>query len=293
MTAVPQTGTRKADFTEIYDRPDPRDYWRVLGDLDYEIPQQGAPIFSALLDARRELEAPTEAPQTVVDICCSYGNNAALLRCDVSLEEIRRRYRGDDVAKLSVDALAESDRAFYRSRTRPRAPRVLGLDVASNAVDYAQRVGLLERGFSCDLEHGETPAALAPSVRGADMLTTTGGVGYITERTFTRLLDAAMPGTTPWVVSFVLRMFPYGGVADSLAQYGLVTERLEGRCFPQRRFASEEERDAALHDVRVAGGDPAGLEDTGRYYAELYVSRPAHHVAQASLQEMLGGTGPG
>lgn len=289
MAAVPQTGTRKADFSEIYDRPDPRGYWRVLGDLDYEIPQQGAPIFTALLGARRELEPPTEAPQTVVDICCSYGVNAALMRCDVSLAEIHHRYRSDEVAKLSVDELAESDRAFYRSRTRSGAPRVIGLDVASDAVAYGQRVGLLEQGFSCDLEHGDPPDALAPAVRGADMLTITGGVGYVTERTFGRLLDAAMPGTTPWVVSFVLRMFPYDGVADALAQYGLVTERLEGRCFPQRRFASEEEHDAALHDVRIAGGDPTGLEDNGRYYAELYVSRPAHHVAQASLQELLGG----
>jgi hypothetical protein len=289
VAAVPQTGTRKADFTAIYDRPDPRDYWRVLGGLDYEIPQQAAPIFSTLLGARRALEPPSDAPQSVVDICCSYGINAALMRCDVTLEEIRDRYTSPETQSLPPGALAEADREFYRSRTRSDAPRVVGLDVAANAVAYGQRVGVLAGGFSCDLEDRTPPDDLARAVHGIDMITITGGVGYVTERTFGRLLDAAMPGTTPWVVSFVLRMFPYEGIADALAEYGLVTERLEGRCFPQRRFASAEERDAALHDVQVAGGDPAGLEDTGRYYAELYVSRPAHHVAQASLQELLAG----
>jgi hypothetical protein len=283
-------GTRKANFDDVYDRPDPRDYFRILGGLDYEIPQQAAPIFSALLEARRDTEPDSPVPQTVVDICCSYGINAALMRCDVTLDEIRARYSGSAVDALSSDELAAQDLAFYRERRRPGAPSVLGMDVASNAVAYARRVGLLDAGYSCDLESEDGPADLAAAAAGADMLTITGGVGYVTERTFGRLLDAVGSSrSTPWVAAFVLRMFPYDGIAAALAEYGLVTERVDGRCFPQRRFASDEERDAAVRDVRLAGADPAGLEETGRYYAELYVSRPAHHVARASVEELLEG----
>src|SRR5665811_2079138 len=35
-----EAGDGKADFNYIYDRPDPRDYFRTLGEFDYEIPQR-------------------------------------------------------------------------------------------------------------------------------------------------------------------------------------------------------------------------------------------------------------
>jgi hypothetical protein len=37
----------------------------------------------------------------------------------------------------------------------------------------------------------------------------------------------------------------------------------------------EAEREAALREVCGRGLDPAGMEDTGRYYADFYLSRPA------------------
>src|ERR1019366_4640724 len=45
------TGDRKADFTRIYNQPDPRAYFRTLNDLEYQVPQQALPIFEAVLAA--------------------------------------------------------------------------------------------------------------------------------------------------------------------------------------------------------------------------------------------------
>lgn len=39
---------------------------------------------------------------------------------------------------------------------------------------------------------------------GVDLVTTTGGVGYVTERTFDGVLGARRGGSTPWVPSFGL-----------------------------------------------------------------------------------------
>jgi hypothetical protein len=54
VTGSSDLGDGKADFNHIYDRPDPREYFRILGELDYEIPQRAQPVFEALV---RELRS--------------------------------------------------------------------------------------------------------------------------------------------------------------------------------------------------------------------------------------------
>ena len=102
-----------------------------------------------------------------------------------------------------------------------------------------------------------------------DLVISTGCVGYVTEKTLTRVAR----GARPWMAHFVLRMFSYEPVAASLAELGYETARVGG-VFQQRQFASNEEQTQILDTLSAAGVDPAGLESDGRLYARLYVSRP-------------------
>jgi hypothetical protein len=52
------------------------------------------------------------------------------------------------------------------------------------------------------------------------VILSTGSVGYVTDKTFRAILDA-MP-RRPWIISFVLRMFPYDSLVDTFAEHGLV-----------------------------------------------------------------------
>ena len=293
MTGTAEAGDGKADFEHIYNRPDPRDYFRTLGEFDYEIPQRAQLVFQALLTAlRSRRQGAGVAPLRVLDLCCSYGVNAALMRCDVSLDELFDHYASPALADASPAELARVDQAYYAERRRLDAVRVYGLDVAGHAVAYGCRVGLLDGGWAQDLEAGDPSRQLTDHLDGVDLVITTGGVGYITERTFGRVLGARRDGSTPWVAAFVLRMFSYARITSTLAQHGLVTEQLTGVTFPQRRFASAAEREVALREVSGRGLDPAGLEDTGRYHADFYLSRPAADVAQQPLVELLDGAVP-
>lgn len=270
----------KANFDEIYDQPDPRDYYRWLGAHDYSVPHYGRQVFRQVLDA-----LPVAQP-TVVDLCCSYGVNAALLKHDVELHELYDRYGSDDVAGLSPGALIERDREFFAGVRRAGAPEVIGLDVAGNAVDYAVEVGLLDHGLVANLEVGEPTPEVAEVVGAADLLTVTGGVGYVTERTFGRLLDCA-PEQKPWVAALCLRTVPYEPIAESLAQQGLVTEQLDGVTFPQRLFVDDDERAYALGELDARGLAPDGREADGAYHVNVYLSRPAQDAAARSLDEIL------
>lgn len=281
----------KENFSHIYDQPDPREYFRVLGGLDYEIPQQAQPVFTTVLAARERQAALAAQPEpgAVLDVCCSYGVNAALLRCDLTLDDIVTRYGEPALAELSPAELAESDRSFYAEHQQVDTLRTIGLDAASNAVSYGCQAGLLDAGLVENLEVNEPSERLAETLSDVGLITTTGGVGYITHRTFDRLLRVAPTEPRPWVAAFVLRMFSYDQIAETLERHGLVTEQLSGVTFPQRRFASAHEHEATVDMLHASGLDAVVEDEQDSYHAVFYLSRPAEDAAAEPLDKLLDG----
>lgn len=280
----------KANFDHVYDLPDPRGYFEALGSLDYLAPEHGRRLFPTLLQRVRAAGGPAG----VLDLCCSYGVNAALLGHDLTLDDLYARYASPELADLSTEELLDADRAFYAERRRLSPPEVVGADSAANAVRYALRAGLLEAGFGEDFEATDPPEAFRRAVGGVGLVTVTGGVGYVWERTFDRVLKSvagARPdGRAPWVATLPARLVDYGPLSDLFSRYGLVTERLSSRTFPQRRFADAAEREHVLRQLADMGVDPSGREEEGWYHADLYLSRPPED-AEVPVDELLGASG--
>ena len=190
---------------------------------------------------------------------------------------------------MSSEELAEADTAFYGGRVRREAPQVIGVDVSRNAVSYGVRSGLLDAGFAENLEEDEPTEEFGRAVSGADLLTVTGGVGYISERTFGRLLDRMTEGPEgriPWVAVFALRWVSYEEISEVLSGYGLVTEKLDGYTFTQRRFADDAEREYVLAKLAKMGIDASGKEEEGWHHTDFYLSRPADE-AETPLETLL------
>jgi SAM-dependent methyltransferase len=274
----------KANFGRLYAAPDPREYYRVLYGLDYIVPDLARSIFRALIAAR---ETDLRRRVRVLDLGCSYGVNAALARFPFDLARLAQRYAGPEMQGLATSTLIDLDRHYFRSWPRLTDAQFIGLDASRPAIDYATAVGLLDYGVATDLEHHEPTAAESEILSGVDLIVSTGCVGYVTRRTFRHLLDRAHPGDPPWVASFVLRMFSYHEIADLLARHGLVTEKLEGITFIQRRFHSEDELRSVVANLEGQGIDPSGKEADGLYHAELYVSRPEAVVRDMPLTSVL------
>ena len=286
-TAFRQINRAKANFDTIYTDPDPREYFRVLYGLDYVIPDLAKPIIRTLMDA---LRYDAGRPVRVLDIGCSYGINAALARYPLDLRRLAQRYASAEMRALDSDTLIQLDRHYYRSWPAHGDARFIGLDSSAPAVRYALNAGLLDAAVSTNLEH-EEPGARDRGVLGdLDLIVSTGCVGYVTERTFRRILAVQNKARAPWVVNFVLRMFPYDAMASELEQYGLVTEKLKGVTFVQRRFHSGEEAAGMLEVLENKGVDVTGKEAEGLLQAELFVSRPAYWVERAPLGELVSVT---
>lgn len=272
----------KADFGDIYNRPDPRDYYTTLGSLGYVIPQHGADAFSRLL--RHRTAGGEGVSPKVLDVCCSYGVGGALLKTDLRLQQLYAHYRDVTTSEANGHGLLPVDREFFAKHRRPDAPRVVGLDVAKNAIDYAVAAGLLDDGVSGNFEDSDPSPTVAALIADTQLVTTTGGIGYVTERTFERLL--ALMDTTPWVAAFCLRQYDYTPIAQLFERYGLQTEKSE-RTYHQRRFVGEAEQQWALSQVAARGLDTAGKETDGHYHAELFVSRPPDDVQACPLSQLL------
>ena len=281
----------KTNFEVIYDLEDPREYFNTLGNFGYCIPQHGQRVFSELIEARRagvNGNGTGEGRTKVVDVCCSYGVIAALLKHDIVIDDLYTRYRSEELAGLSSEELARADAAFYGERMKEGAPEVVGVDVARHAVSYGLRSGVLDAGFAENLEEDEPTEELRSAVSGTDLLTITGGVGYISECTFERLLGcmAGEDGRLPWIAVFALRWVSYDDISDVLSSFGLVTEKLAGRTFTQRRFTGAEEREYVLEELAGMDVDSTGREDTGWYHANFYLSRPVQD-ASIPLETLL------
>jgi SAM-dependent methyltransferase len=274
----------KMDFSDLYTSRDPRNYFKYLGQLDYIIPHLAQPIFNQLVRARQELQ---DEPVTVLDLGCSYAINGALMKYALDYEALRQRYTAPTLQGLSSDEVLELDCHFYRSWPKHEGVRVIGLDISENAIRYGEKCGLLDRGLAIDLENRDLTPDEAADLADVDIIVSTGCVGYVTSKTFERVLKASRRGRAPWVASFVLRMFPFDAIERTLNDYGIVTEPYEGASFVQRRFANREEMEAAIRAVEARGLDSEGLETDGLYHANLFLSRPPEEIERQPIQKLV------
>ncbi len=272
---------QKADFGAIYDQPDPRSYFNTLVDFDYVIPQEGSAVFRRLL---RALPVDAAKVPTGLDLCCSYGIVSTLIKTDLHIRDVYRHYGAPGVDSMSPEEVRSMDRQLVRTRLRSQRPRMIGLDIAANAVDYAVATGSLDAGVAENLEQDDPSSEFTRLMADVDLIATTGGVGYVTEKTFDRLLQVAKPSTQ--VAAFCLRTYDYGPIAQTLAAHGLVTESMT-RTFRQRRFVDPDEQQWAIDRVRDRGLDPSGREDDGYYHADFHLSRPADTVSKHPIDELL------
>lgn len=265
---VPLHTTGKASFDDIYDRPDPREYYARMSELDYRIPELAKPFFQQQIREYRA-SARVDAP-TVLDIGCSYGVNAALLRFDTTIGDLADHYRtAEDVDHA---ALVARDRARLEARDQLPGVRFIGMDAARPALSYAHAAGFVHDTVHADLEAADPTDEQRRTLAAADIVISTGCVGYVTEKTLTRVA-LAHPRRRPWMAHFVLRMFSFEPIAAELAALGYRTERAPG-VFEQRRFASDSERTQVLNTLAANGIDTDGQESTGWLLANLYISRP-------------------
>ena len=274
----------KATMDHIYDRADPRAYFRELKSVGYRITGAAKPVLQRLIELRQK---QTDDTVHMLDLGCSYGINAALLKHDLSIQDLYDRWGELEQRSATAKEIIEQDADFFAQLDQVEDIEVIGLDVAENAIAYGEQAGLLDLGLAMDLESQPLPQDVWPDLATVDLVTSTGCVGYVTEKSFEELLPAVTRGARPWFANFVLRMFPFEEIAETLGKAGFVTEKLSQRLFVQRKFASRDEQDKVLEQLIERGIDPSGKETEGHLLAELYLTRPRDEAVDVPIERLL------
>src|SRR3546814_7530408 len=67
----------------------------------------------------------------------------------------------------------------------------------------------------------------------------------------------------------------------------MMTEKLAGSTFVQRRFRNEEEFERSLGALKARGIDTSGFEADGLFQADLFVSRPEADATAMPLEALV------
>ena len=108
--AYEESNNSKADMEHIYDQPDPRAYFRELKKLNYAIPERAKPIFQKLITRMQRERHDT---LHVLDLGCSYGINAALLKHDLSMPDLYEHWCKEDLVEATPEEVAACDQQYF------------------------------------------------------------------------------------------------------------------------------------------------------------------------------------
>jgi hypothetical protein len=205
----------------------------------------------------------------------------------MSMEELYDHWGRAVLRDLAPVEVARSDLQFFDELEGSEDISITGLDQAESAVAYGLQAGLLDKGLAVNLEIDPVPDAAKANLALVDLVTSTGCVGYVTEKSFEGLLPFITQVRLPWISNFVLRMFPFDAIDECLREWGYVTEKLEGATFVQRRFDTALEQHEVIEQLHERGLDPTNKESNGQLLAEFFLSRPAQEVEARPIERLL------
>ncbi len=259
-------------YKDVYDRDDPRAYFRTLEPLGYRQPEVLAGFFAE----RGAVIAKHLGKErlTLLDFGCGYGVFGAVLRHGLLMQDL--------YAYFAEDADLAADRAFFaRNRSERQGPVIGGLDIAASAVAYAEACGLIDRGFTENLTEEAPGAALAAFFQTTDIVVETGAVYNHVPACYARLLAG---GGRPWM------LFGPRGDADTrpllalLGEHGYVIEEASRQRRRYRRFSDPEEAVDSEANMRQLDRDLALESRRGWFLNPLLLARPRAEAAALPIE---------
>jgi hypothetical protein len=265
---------RSDDFEQVYDLDDPAPYYAPLADADYRMPAELAGwLDRATPWLRAELSAG-ERPLRTLDFACGYGFVGAMLRHRLDVSDVYDHYASRSWASGDGRANWSGDAAFFAGRRKDldgsRAWELAGLDIAGNAVAYAEATGLIERGFTDSIPDDGVGRELARYLETVDLVVESGAIGGIYRECFGPIVDG---GRRPWFVYCPRPSVDLGPLDALWADVGYEVERREP-AVRYRKPIGVSERDELLAQTVAAGNDPTTAFVGDHLAVQIHLARP-------------------
>lgn len=279
-------GAGEQAFRNICNAADPRRFFAWAASVDYVLPTEAKPVLRGVINGLRGQRGKNTI--AALDIGCSYGINAALLKYDLEMDALHDHWGQRRLAEAGAEEVLEYDQRYFSALEIVRNITMFGADAAENAVDYAVKAGLLDDGAADGGGEPAAPSDLEAALAKVDLVLSISCFDHGDDAAFDRAVRfAASAGTTPpWIACFVPRNVSYGQTADELAKAGMITETIEGKTFRHRRFTDADEQAQIIADLAARGLETGGEED-GYLHATFHLSRPAAEATARPLEKFL------
>jgi hypothetical protein len=253
------------DFAQVYDRDDPRPYYRALAPLDYRMPG----VIARFLRANHHIlcDAFDTATPRLVDFACGFGAVPALLRHDIDLAALYALY--------DADLDDGGDAGFFERHRRADTPfEIGGVDIAARALAYAHACGLIDHAFDDDTLAAPPGPALARFLDGTAVIFESGSTLNVLMPALLSLIDTASTVQKPWLLYAPRFDVDDAPLRKGLAARGYVVASVNSRPIRYRRSISAKERRAHVDVIRGLGRDPEHGFDGDYLVLDLNLARP-------------------
>jgi len=276
MSDAPRLDQLPAEtFPPTYDQDSPASYFRVLGALDYSMPEWMAGFVcdnAAAIAAARNVET-----LRVMDFGCGYGAIGALIRHDVTMKTLSQVFA--QMADAKGDVLGTI--TLPRRANTPDI-RLGGLDVAARAVGFAVAGGLIDDGFSDDLTAGVPVGRLAEFLSATDLIVETGAPMLRLLPCLERMIDT---GRSPWLACAPRPDTDLAPFLAMLDRYDYAIEPLSERpVFYRCLLASE--RVLVMDRSAAQGNDPRLYFDGDRMFVRPQLARPKRDIERLARADL-------
>ena len=275
---------KKLDLNDVYNLRDPESYYQSMAQYEYDLPEGAKPYFQKVINAYRQDKSVNSLK--ILDIGCSYGINAAILKFHKSMRELYQYYTNPLRLQLAELSRRHRDYNWFYEFNFDEGLQFIGLDTAEKAVNYAVESQLIQSGISTNLEKLPLLKEDYTNLQDINLLITTGCIGYITEITLDKILSAVRNSSQLWGAVFILKMFKISGFKKTLAKYNLVLVET-GVTVKQRRFSSVEEKKAMINFIEQQGLSAEEEKNSDNLFAQLFLILPVAVTSQPSITKLL------
>ena len=276
----------KEDFDRVYDLDDPSPYFTALRPADYRMPAVLATALRAIHGAVAEARG-TGKTIRLLDFACGYGTLGALLRHDVSMSDIYTYYSQRSWQPAEGRAHWHNDAVFFAARRAESVHfEIGGTDIAGVALEYAARLGFLDRIFHEDLIDDIPSETFRQFLQGVDLVVESGSLGGLLPVAFERILDAGSVESPPWFV-YSPRPDVDWDVLDALwRERAYRVESLSTVPVRYRKPLAEMERADMLRIARALGKSDETIMRDDYLLVNMTLARPEADTVELPIERL-------
>ena len=277
-----------AHFERVYDLDDPSPYFNTIGPSGYCMP---ATLAGALKAMHGPLCAARGAGDTlgVLDFACGYGAIGALLRHELSMAALYARYRARQWQPADARRYWDDDIAFFAGlRAETAAFEIGGIDIAGNAVAYAEALGFVDRAFPENLVEDAPSDDLTRFLRGVHLVVESGALGVLLPAAFARVVDLAGDESPPWFLYCPRPDVNWSALERLWAERGYRTESFLGAPVRYRKPLDAQEGADMLRRARGFGKPDEAIMRDGYFLVDMTLARPEADIDNPPIAQLRG-----